>query len=160
MANSPLLTHIGAIERDWLDSGISPNLIHLNRQAVKAAAGQQLEVWIENFTNSFRESRLKRVLSNSTQFCRQPVKARLDDREISGLTVELRSEDWRTFKYLASKVKTLRYRIEKIDPATKLLLVSDPHGEKAIGIIVQTGEIIFAALPAQAREGVKHEPHF
>ncbi len=152
--SSPL-THIEAVEQDWLESGISPDLIRLNREAVKEVVSRQLQGWIEKFADSFRDGRLKRVLSDSVWFCRQPCKASFEERQIAGIVVEIRPQDRETCKYLISKLKTLRYRLKRLDPEVKLLLLSNPHGEKALGIIIETGEIVLASLPVEVRGGLQ-----
>jgi hypothetical protein len=150
-SSSPL-THIEAVEKDWLESGISPDLIRLNREAVREVAGKQLQAWIENFISTFRDdSRLKQVLSTSVWFSRRTCKTSLDNRQIAGLAVELRPETWESCKFLISKLKILRYRLKKIDPEVKILFLSDPCGERAIGILIKTGEVIFASLPVEVR---------
>lgn len=154
--SSSLLTHIEAVQKDWLESGIDPKVIKVNTEAAREVAGKQLQAWIENFISTFRnDSRLKQILSTSVWFSRRTCKASLDDRQIAGLAVELRPETWESCKFLASKLKVLKYRLQKVDPEVKLLFLSDPEGGKALGIIIKTGEVIFARVPVEVRGGLR-----
>ena len=56
------MTYRDVIVENWLASGVDPDLLRLNPEAIDREVEKELRLWINNFINSFRpENRLKTI---------------------------------------------------------------------------------------------------
>jgi hypothetical protein len=136
------MTHRDAIIENWIASGIDPELMQLNPEVIDREVSKELRLWINNFIGSFRpENRLKTILECSS-FMRAPAlfSAPKEERVVTGLTVKIRSDNEKDFRFLVSKRKQLCYRLIKVDPAVKFLSLYEPQRIQAITTVRATHE--------------------
>ena len=136
------MTYRDVIVENWIASGVDPDLLRLNRKAIDREVEKELRLWINNFIGSFRpENRLKTILECSS-FMRTPALFSAPKRErlIGGLTVKIRANSEKDFRFLVSRKKQLCYRLLKIDPAAQFLSLYEPQGIQAITTVLATHE--------------------
>jgi len=136
------MTYRDAIIESWIVSGVDSGLLQLNPEAIDCEVQKQLRIWINNFIGSFRpENRLKTILERSSFMrTRGLFSAPKGERLIGGLTVKIRADSEKDFRFLVSRKKQLCYRLLKIDPAAQFLSLYEPQGIQAVTIIMATHE--------------------
>ncbi|MDP8963230.1 MAG: hypothetical protein M3O33_04430 [Cyanobacteriota bacterium] len=140
------MTYRDAIVENWIASGVDPDLLRLNPEAIDREVEKELQLWINSFISSFRpENRLKAILERSF-FMRTPAlfSAPKGERSIAGLTVKIRADNEKDFRFLVSRRKQLSYRLQKIDPAAKFLSLYEPQGIEALTTILSSGETLLS----------------
>jgi hypothetical protein len=147
------MTYRDLIIENWIASGVNPDLLRLNPEAIDYQVEKELRLWINNFIGSFRpENRLKTILECSS-FIRTPTifSAPQGQRLIGGLTVKIRPDTKKHRKFLISRRKQICYRLLKLDPAAKFLCLYDLEGIEALTAILSSGETFLSR--AHAIEG-------
>jgi hypothetical protein len=82
------------IIENWIASGIDPELIQLNPEAIDREVEKELRLWINNFIGSFRpENRLKTILECSSFMRTHSLfSSPQGQRVIGGLAVKIRPD--------------------------------------------------------------------
>lgn len=148
------MTYRDVIVENWIASGVDPDLLRLNPEAIDREVEKELRIWINNFIGSFRpENRLKTILECSS-FMRTPAlfSAPKGERLVGGLTVKIRPDTEKHRAFLISRRKQICYRLLKLDPAAKFLCLYDLGGSEALTTILSSGETFPSR--AHAIEGV------
>jgi hypothetical protein len=147
------MTYWDAIIGNWIACGIDPQLIQLNSEAIDREVRKELRFWIDSFISSFRpESRLRATLERSS-FIRTPAlfSPSKGERLLGGLTVKIRADSEKDFRFLVSRNKQLCYRLLKIDPAAQFLSLYESQGIQALTTTLSTRESFLSR--AHAIEG-------
>jgi hypothetical protein len=147
------MTYRDAIIDNWIVCGVDPNLIQPNLKAIDCEVEKQLRIWINSFISSFRpENRLRATLERSS-FMRVPsiFLAPQGERFVAGLTIKIRVDSEKDFRFLVSRNKQLCYRLLKIDPAAQFLSLYKSQGIQALTTTLSTHESFLSR--AHAIEG-------
>ncbi|BAY41967.1 hypothetical protein NIES2111_63630 (plasmid) [Nostoc sp. NIES-2111] len=106
---------------------------------------EKLEVWIRTFVLSFSQGKLQNLLSNAKFLRRHGTAGKFDPFEIvSGLAIMITCDSWQDFRQLVAKHKQLAYRIRKLDPEVKMLMLISPDLTIAEITIIATVEKFMA----------------
>lgn len=138
------MTYEDSIIQNWLASGVDPDLIRLNPEVVDRQVEQELRAWIDSFISSFRQSQLKTTLQERIWFRRCPSIVWNSSRSLSGLSILLKPDSEKDFKFLVSKRKQVAYRVRKLDPEVKLFFLFEPGGREALTTVLPTGELVLS----------------
>ncbi|MBD2505173.1 hypothetical protein [Anabaena azotica] len=125
-----------------------PHLLNPNTtNSVTSAQAEmeKLEVWIRNFVYSFSQGKLQNLLSNAKFLRRHGMAGKFEPFEIiSGLAIMITCDSWQEYKQLVAKHKQLAYRIRKLDPEVKMLMLISPDLTIAEITIIATVEKFMA----------------
>jgi hypothetical protein len=140
------MTYRDVIIENWIASGVDLDWLRLNPEVIDREVEKELRIWINNFIGSFRpENRLKTILKCSS-FMRTPAlfSAPLGERLVGGLTVGIRADSEKDFRFLVSKKKQLCYRLLKVDPEAKFLCLYESQAIEALTTVLSTRETFFS----------------
>ncbi len=133
------LTSAAMVKDDWLRSGIPEELIDANAETIVLEAQQNLNAWIAEFVGSFKPGRLRETLENS-YFLREEGFLQTTSGDVKGLAVIIRPGTLREFRFLLSKIKSLRYRILTRDSVVSFLIITTPNLQHMTAIDLLTGQ--------------------
>ena len=147
------MTYRDVIIENWIASGVDLDWLRLNPEVIDREVEKELRIWINNFIGSFRpENRLKTILERSSFMrTRGLFSAPKGERLIGGLTVKIRADSEKDFRFLVSRKKQLCYRLLKIDPAAQFLSLYESQGIQALTTTLSTHESFLSR--AHAIEG-------
>ena len=148
------MTYRDVIVENWIASSIDLDWLRLNAEVIDREVEKELRLWINNFIGSLRpENRLKAILESSS-FMRTPAifSAPQGKWLVGGLTVKLRANSEKDFRFLVTRKKQLCYRLLKIDPAAQFLSLYESQGIQAVTTILATHESFLSRV--HAIEGV------
>ena len=136
------MTYRDVIVENWIASGIDLDWLRLNPEVIDREVEKELRLWINNFIGSFNpENRLKTILECSS-FMRTPAlfSAPRGERLVGGLTVGIRADSEKDFRFLVSRKKQLCYRLLKVDPEAKFLCLYESQAIEALTTVLLTRE--------------------
>lgn len=137
--NTRHLTSPAMVRADWITSGISVDIVDANKQAIAQEAQKNLIGWIEKFVSSFKAGQLPQTLENS-YFLREEGFLQTTSGDVKGLAVIIRPGTLREFRFLLSKIKSLRYRILTRDSVVSFLIITTPNLQHMTAIDLLTGQ--------------------